>query len=114
MTPYMDEDAPYQGLTVLDMSQGVAGPYCAAMLGLQGATVIKVEPPGGDWIRVMGGGEAGMTPLAVVSNLGKRPLCSDARKPEGRAAIERLAARADVVVENFRPGVMAKLGLDEP
>jgi len=114
MTTSTYDDAPYQGLTILDMSQGVAGPYCATMLGLQGATVIKVEPPGGDWIRVMGGGEAGMTPLAVVSNLGKRSLCIDARKPEGRAAIERLAARADVVVENFRPGVMAKLGLDEP
>ena len=105
-----DSDA-YAGLTVLDMSQGVAGPYCAGMLGLQGASVVKVEPPGGDWIRVMGGGEAGMTPLAVASNLGKRSLCVDARRAEGRAVIERLAARADVLVENFRPGVMAKLGL---
>lgn len=102
----------YTGLTVLDMSQGVAGPYCATMLGLQGAAVVKVEPPGGDWIRVMGGGEAGMTPLAVVSNLGKRSLCVDARQPAGRAVIEKLAARADVLVENFRPGVMARLGLD--
>ncbi len=109
----LEADA-YAGLQVLDMSQGVAGPYCAAMLGLQGADVVKVEPPGGDWIRVMGGGEAGMTPLAVAGNLGKRSLCIDARRPEGRAIIERLAARADVLVENFRPGVMAKLGLDAP
>ncbi len=108
-----DPDA-YAGLQVLDLSQGVAGPYCAAMLGLQGASVVKVEPPSGDWIRVMGGGEAGMTPLAVASNLGKRSLCIDARRPEGRAVVERLAARADVLVENFRPGVMAKLGLDAP
>lgn len=102
----------YAGLQVLDLSQGVAGPYCAAMLGLQGASVVKVEPPSGDWIRVMGGGEAGMTPLAVAGNLGKRSLCIDARHPEGRAVVERLAARADVLVENFRPGVMARLGLD--
>jgi crotonobetainyl-CoA:carnitine CoA-transferase CaiB-like acyl-CoA transferase len=110
----MLEPDAYTGLTVLDMSQGVAGPYCATMLGLQGAAVVKVEPPGGDWIRVMGGGEAGMTPLAVTSNLGKRSLCVDARQPAGRAVIERLAARADVLVENFRPGVMARLGLDAP
>ncbi len=109
----LDADA-YGGLQVLDLSQGVAGPYCAAMLGLQGASVVKVEPPSGDWIRVMGGGEAGMTPLAVAGNLGKRSLCIDARRPEGRVVVERLAARADVLVENFRPGVMAKLGLDAP
>lgn len=108
----MSEEQAYTGLRVLDMSQGVAGPYCAALLALQGAEVVKVEPPGGDWIRVMGGGEGGMTPLAVASNLGKRSLCIDARKPPGRAAIERLAAQADVLVENFRPGVMARLGLD--
>ena len=108
----MLEPDAYAGLRVLDMSQGVAGPYCAALLGLQGADVVKVEPPGGDWIRVMGGGQAGMTPLAVASNLGKRSLCIDARKPQGREAIERLAAQADVLVENFRPSVMARLGLD--
>lgn len=110
----MLEPDAYAGLHILDLSQGVAGPYCASMLGLQGASVIKVEPPSGDWIRVMGGGEAGMTPLAVIGNLGKRSLCIDARCPEGRVAIERLAARADVLVENFRPGVMTKLGLDAP
>lgn len=110
----MLEPDAYAGLQVLDLSQGVAGPYCAAMLGLQGASVVKVEPPSGDWIRLMGGGEAGMTPLAVASNLGKRSLCIDARRREGRAVLERLAARADVLVENFRPGVMARLGLDAP
>lgn len=109
----MEQDA-YEGLRVLDMSQGVAGPYCAAMLGLQGAAVVKVEPPGGDWIRVMGGGAHGLTPLAIASNLGKRSLCVDAKSAPGRAVIERLVARADVLVENFRPGVMAKLGLDAP
>ena len=102
----------YEGVTVVDMSQGVAGPYCAAMLGLHGATAIKVEPPDGDWIRLMGGGQDGMTALAIVSNLGKRSICLDAKKPEGRALVEKLASKADVLVENFRPGVMQKLGLD--
>jgi crotonobetainyl-CoA:carnitine CoA-transferase CaiB-like acyl-CoA transferase len=102
----------YEGVTVVDMSQGVAGPYCAAMLGLHGATTIKVEPPDGDWIRVMGGGQEGLTALAIVSNLGKRSICLDAKKPEGRALIEKMVSKADVLVENFRPGVMQKLGLD--
>jgi crotonobetainyl-CoA:carnitine CoA-transferase CaiB-like acyl-CoA transferase len=101
----------YQGVTVLDMSQGVAGPGCGVMLGLNGANVIKVEPPDGDWIRVMGGGREGLTANAIIGNLGKRSICIDARKPEGRALILQLAAKADVLIENFRPGVMGKLGL---
>jgi crotonobetainyl-CoA:carnitine CoA-transferase CaiB-like acyl-CoA transferase len=103
---------PYEGLAVVDMSMGVAGPGCGAMLGLNGARVIKIEPPDGDWIRVMGGGRDGLTANAIVGNLGKRSICVDARKPGGRALILELAAKADVVIENFRPGVMRKLGLD--
>lgn len=102
----------YEGLAVLDLSQGVAGPYCAGMLAQQGARVLKVEPPEGDWIRVMGGGEEGMTAVAVASNAGKRSICIDARKAEGKKLIFDIAAQADVLVENFRPGVMKKLGLD--
>lgn len=110
----MDEadGRPYAGLSVLDLSQGIAGPYCAALLGQHGAQVIKVEPPAGDWIRLMGGGKQGMSALAVVNNLGKRSICIDATQPEGRALILKMAQRADVLVENFRPGVMARLGLD--
>lgn len=109
----MDELAqgPYAGLTVLDLSQGMAGPYCPALLRQHGADVIKVEPPAGDWIRVMGGGKKGMTALAVVNNLGKRSICVDATKSAGRAVIEKMVQRTDVLVENFRPGVMEKLGL---
>jgi crotonobetainyl-CoA:carnitine CoA-transferase CaiB-like acyl-CoA transferase len=105
-------ERPYAGLTVLDLSQGIAGPYCAALLAQHGASVIKVEPPAGDWIRLMGGGTDGMSALAVVNNLGKRSICIDATRPEGRALVVNMAQRADVLVENFRPGVMAKLGLD--
>jgi crotonobetainyl-CoA:carnitine CoA-transferase CaiB-like acyl-CoA transferase len=110
----MDEtdQRPYAGLNVLDMSQGIAGPYCAALLGLHGANVIKIEPPAGDWVRVLGGGKEGMSALAIVNNLGKRSICVDAAEAEGRAVILQMAQRADVFVENFRPGVMAKLGLD--
>jgi crotonobetainyl-CoA:carnitine CoA-transferase CaiB-like acyl-CoA transferase len=103
---------PYAGLNVLDLSQGIAGPYCAALLAQQGASVIKVEPPAGDWIRPLGGGKEGMSALAVVNNLGKRSISIDATQPRGRALILEMAQRADVMVENFRPGVMAKLGLD--
>ena len=105
-------ERPYAGLNVLDLSQGIAGPYCAALLAQHGASVIKIEPPAGDWIRLMGGGKEGMSALAVVNNLGKRSICIDATRPEGRALIATMAQRADVLVENFRPGVMAKLGLD--
>jgi len=101
----------YADVTVLDLSQGVAGPYCATVLGLQGARVTKVEPPEGDWVRLLGGGRDGLTALAIVSNLGKRSLCVDARTPAGRAIVARLAAQADVLIENFRPRVMAQLDL---
>lgn len=107
----MDE-RPYAGLKVLDLSQGIAGPYCAALLGQQGAQVIKVEPPEGDWIRFLGGGKEGMSALAIVNNLGKRSIRIDAAQPQGRALIVKMAQGADVLVENFRPGVMARLGLE--
>jgi crotonobetainyl-CoA:carnitine CoA-transferase CaiB-like acyl-CoA transferase len=74
--------------------------------------VVKIEPPAGDWIRLTGGGKDGMSALAIVNNLGKRSICIDAARSEGRAVILKMAERADVFLENFRPGVMAKLGLD--
>jgi len=107
----MSAAPPYAGLKVLDLSQGIAGPYCAALLAQQGADVIKVEPPGGDWIRNAGGGHEGMTPLAIAGNLGKRSIVVDAQKPAGRDLILRMAARAEVVIENNRPGVIERLGL---
>jgi len=106
------EALPYAGLRVLDLSQGIAGPYCAGLLCTQGAQVTKIEPPGGDWIRAAGGGRDGMTSLAIASNLGKRSACIDATKPEGRAVLLKLAKNADVFVQNLRPGVIERLGLD--
>jgi crotonobetainyl-CoA:carnitine CoA-transferase CaiB-like acyl-CoA transferase len=107
-----DAELPYAGLTVLDLSQGVAGPYCGSIFALQGASVLKVEPPTGDWCRVLGRGSAGLGALAIAANLGKRSIAVDATKPAGRELLLELAARADVVLESFRPGVIAKLGLD--
>lgn len=101
----------YTGLRVLDLSQGVAGPYCAMLLAEQGADVIKVEPPAGDWSRVLGKQEAGLTPLAFTYNIGKRSICIDAQTDKGRDLIVQMALQADVVVESFRPGVMKRLGL---
>lgn len=106
------DNRPFAGLNVLDMSQGVAGPTCAVLLGHQGANIIKIEPPTGDWIRYIGGGKEGMSALAISGNLGKRSICIDAAKAAGRDLILKMAASADVFVENFRPGVMKKLGLD--
>ena len=102
---------PYVGLRVLDVSQGFAGPYCAALLAAQGARVVKVEPPGGDWIREIGEACDGITPWTVVANSGKHSICVDAAKPQGRALLQRMACGVDVIVQNFRPGVIERLGL---
>ncbi len=103
---------PLQGFTVLDLSQGVAGPYCAQLLAGQGARVIKVEPPQGDWGRHVGVASEGHSTISSTYNSGKQSLAIDARRPEGRAVILRLAERADVIVQNFRPQVVERLGLD--
>lgn len=103
---------PYAGLKVLDLSQGVAGPLAAELLARQGADVIKVEGPEGDWIRRAGTTRDGFTANLVAGNLGKRSLAIDARDAECRDILRGIAAGVDVVVENFRPGVMKRLGLD--
>lgn len=112
MTPAPAQDLPFTGLKVLDISQGIAGPYCAHVLWQQGADVVKVEPPSGDWARGVGVLVDGTSSLLVAFNGGKRAVCVDANRPDGRAILARLAAQADVIVENFRPGVAARLGLD--
>jgi CoA:oxalate CoA-transferase len=98
------------GLTVLDMSQGIAGPYCALLLRQQGARVIKVEPPAGDWSRSMGRAREGQTAISIACNVGKESIVLDTRTASGRHALHALASRADVVIQNFRPGVAARLG----
>jgi crotonobetainyl-CoA:carnitine CoA-transferase CaiB-like acyl-CoA transferase len=102
----------FRKIKVLDISQGIAGPMCGAILARQGAQVIKVEPLGGDWMRGTGASREQMSANVISGNINKRSIAIDAGKPEGRSALLRLAKQADVLVENFRTGVMARLGLD--
>jgi crotonobetainyl-CoA:carnitine CoA-transferase CaiB-like acyl-CoA transferase len=104
-------EAPYRGLRVLDFGQGIASPYCAMLLGVYGANVIKVEPPEGDWSRYLGTTYGNHTTLSAVYNRGKRSLCLDLKHKDGIAIAHRLAREADVLIEGFRPGVAARLGL---
>jgi crotonobetainyl-CoA:carnitine CoA-transferase CaiB-like acyl-CoA transferase len=101
-----------EGITVLDVSQVMAGPYCAMVLCDMGARVIKIEPPAGDSTRRMAGAAGTDSSAFNAVNRGKRGIVLDLQTPQGRDAFRHLARQADVVVENYRPGVMAKLGLD--
>ena len=103
---------PLAGFKVLDLSQGVAGPYCAQLLGHQGAEVIKVEPAQGDWGRHVGVARNGHSTISCTYNAGKQSLAVDAKHPEGKAIVLALAKRADIIVQNFRPQVVERLGLD--
>lgn len=105
------EDLPLHGLTVLDLSQGIAGPHCGLLLRQQGARVVKVEPPQGDWSRQMGRARAGHTAISIAYNLGKESVVLDTRTEAGRAVLRALAAQADVVVQNYRPGVVERMGV---
>lgn len=99
---------PYEGLRVVEFAHMVMGPTCGMVLADLGAEVIKVEPPSGDSTRVLRGSGAGFFPMF---NRNKKSLVLDIKTPEGLEAARRLIGSADVVSENFRPGVMEKLGL---
>jgi crotonobetainyl-CoA:carnitine CoA-transferase CaiB-like acyl-CoA transferase len=100
------------GIRVLDLSQGAAGPTAAAVLGDHGADVIKVEPTTGEWGRGLGPPFwHGSAVAAQGMNRNKRGLALDLKAPAGKEVLRRLAGRADVLVESFRPGVMDRLGL---
>ncbi len=103
---------PLSGYKVLDMSRVLAGPAATVLLADQGADVIKVEPLRGDVVRAMGGG--GVTPGFVTANRGKRSIALDLKSAAGIAVVKRLAADADVFVQNFRPGAIDGMGLGEP
>jgi crotonobetainyl-CoA:carnitine CoA-transferase CaiB-like acyl-CoA transferase len=102
---------PYKGLKVLDISQGFAGPYCAGLFSMYGAEVIKVEPPEGDWIRGIGRSFGGQTPLSIVGNRGKKSICLNLKAEQSRQLIMEMSKDADLMVESFRPGVAARLGV---
>lgn len=103
--------APLQGIRILDLSRVLAGPYCTALLADLGAEVIKLEPPSGDDYRYIGPFKAGESALFTLNNRGKQSIILDLKSPEDLALAQQMAAQADVVVENFRPGVAARLGL---
>lgn len=103
---------PLTGVRVLDVSRVFAGPVAGRVLSDLGADVVKVEPPEGDITRLWGHKAAGLSTYFVQQNAGKRNISIDLRQPGGPELVADLAAEADVLVENFRPGVMAKYGLD--
>ena len=106
----MSFEKPYEGLKVVDLSQGVAGPYCAMLLARQGADVIKVEPLGGDWSRMLAPVYGDNTAYSIGANIGKRSIAVDLKADAGRAIVERMLPDADVFLEGFRPGVIDRLG----
>jgi crotonobetainyl-CoA:carnitine CoA-transferase CaiB-like acyl-CoA transferase len=99
------------GLRVLDLTRVLAGPIAGRILADLGADVVKLEPPEGDLTRTWGRMVAGLSGYYTRFNAGKRNICVDLTRPEGPELVRSLAAASDVVIENFRPGVMEKLGL---
>src|SRR5262245_50968813 len=110
----MPPSGPLSGVSVLDLTRVLSGPYCTMVLADMGARVIKVERPGdGDETRAWGPPfVAGESAYFLGTNRNKESIALDFKRPEGRRIIDRLLDQADVVVENFRPGTLARLGLD--
>lgn len=103
-----------QGVRVVDLTRILSGPFCALLLADMGAEVIKVEPPGGDPLRAQGARVEGLSWYFASFNRNKRSIVLNLRSARGREALQRLIATADIVVDNFRPGVMAAMGFDWP
>ena len=107
----MQATGPLAGLLVVDLTRVLAGPYCTLVLADLGARVVKVEAPGrGDDARAIGPFVGGTSAYFLSLNRGKESIALDLREPGERGLFERLLARADVLVENFRPGVLERLG----
>ena len=107
----MAQSGPLSGITIIDLSRILAGPYCTLLLAELGARVIKVEPPGqGDDARQYGPFKNGKSAYFVSVNRGKESIALDLKSPAGRDIFDRLLDKADALVENFRPGTMEKLG----
>lgn len=106
-----DLNAPLAGLTVLDFSSVLSGPLAAAMLADQGADVIKIEGPEGDTTRALGPAKGRLSAMYISANRGKRGLVLDLKQPAAQQIAQALVRRADVLIQNMRPGVMERLGL---
>ena len=107
-------EKPLANLKVLDFTQILAGPFCTALLADLGAEVVKVEPLKGDEYRRIGPFRNGQSALFLLVNRGKKSICLNLKSNDGRAAVHALVQDVDIVVENFRPGVAARLGIDYP
>jgi crotonobetainyl-CoA:carnitine CoA-transferase CaiB-like acyl-CoA transferase len=103
---------PLAGLCVLDFSTTIAGPHCSRLMADMGADVIKVESPEGDLMRSRPVQRNGAGTMFGQLNAGKRSVVLDLKKPQAVAAVKKLVAAVDIVLENYRPGVMKRLGLD--
>jgi CoA:oxalate CoA-transferase len=110
-TQQPDENYPLHGLKVLDFSRVLAGPFAGRMLSDLGADVVKVEPPDGDVTRLWGRNIAGLPGYYHQQNAGKRNICMDLRASGAVELVKDLVAEADIVIENYRPDVMPRLGL---
>jgi len=106
----MSFERPYEGIRVIDLSQGVAGPYCAYLLARHGAEVIKVEPLEGDWARALGPQYGDHCAYSVAVSPGKKSIAVDLKSDAGKRIVEQLIPGADVFLEGFRPGVIDRLG----
>jgi crotonobetainyl-CoA:carnitine CoA-transferase CaiB-like acyl-CoA transferase len=105
---------PLSGIRVVDLTRILAGPFCSMILGDMGAEVVKIETPGiGDPVRRQGAICDGLSWYFAAFNRNKRSLSLNLRSAEGRAVLDKLIARSDVLIENFRPGVLVAMGLDQ-
>ncbi|MCI2056808.1 MAG: CoA transferase [Oscillibacter sp.] len=105
-------NAILNGIRVLDLTEGLAGAYCTMNLGDYGAEVIKIESPAGDCSRARGPMKNGFSAFFAGVNRNKKSVCIDYTTSEGRATVLKMAAKCDILVENFAPGRLAELGLD--
>ncbi|MGH6899833.1 MAG: CoA transferase, partial [Geminicoccaceae bacterium] len=104
---------PLSGIRVVDLTRIIAGPFCTQLLADLGAEVIKIEPPGrGDPVRGQGAIRDGLSWYYAQFNRNKKSITLDLYADQGRAVLADLVRRADVLVENYRPGVLAKMGFD--
>lgn len=104
-------ELPLTGIRVVDFTRVLAGPFCTALLGDLGAEIIKIEPPHGDDYRVVGPMKNDESAMFTVMNRNKKSVVLDLKHPQGSALARQIAMHADIVVENFRPGVAEKLGI---
>ena len=104
---------PFKGVRVLELTSTVSGPFAGMMLADQGAEVIKIEPPGiGDLARFMGTIKDGMGAMFSTLNRNKKCICLDFKNEEDLSVLMQLVSTADVLIENYRPGIVKKLGID--